>query len=153
MISQPQNAESLQPLMAALARSGHRVTAPRRRMAELIAHREGHFTAADLLGDAGAQRLRIGRATIFRALELYTELNALERIDLPSGEHAYVACEPLHHHHVVCSGCGRSAEVEDLGMQAVADEIARRTGYRVDTHRLELYGMCPECQVSAATET
>jgi Fe2+ or Zn2+ uptake regulation protein len=142
--------DAARPLLAALAKTGSRVTAPRRTMAELIARREGHFTAADLLGDAGARRLRIGRATIFRALELYTELNALERIDLPSGEHAYVACEPVHHHHVVCSSCGRTAEVEDHGMAAVADEIARRTGYRVDTHRLELYGLCPECQQSAA---
>jgi Fur family ferric uptake transcriptional regulator len=150
VISQTQNAQSAKPFVAALARAGHRVTAPRRTMADLIARREGHFTAADLLGDAEARRLRIGRATIFRALELYTELNALERIDLPSGEHAYVACEPVHHHHVVCSGCGRTAEVEDHGMQAVAEEISRRTGYRVETHRLELYGLCPECLESAA---
>ena len=118
-------------------------------MAELIARREGHFTAADLLDDAAEQQLRIGRATIFRALELYTELSALERIDLPSGEHAYVACEPVHHHHVVCSGCGRTVEVKDHGMQAVAQEIAHQTGYQIDSHRLELYGLCPECQQSA----
>jgi Fe2+ or Zn2+ uptake regulation protein len=140
----------VQPFVATLARAGHRVTTPRRTMAELIVRREGHFTAADLLGDAEARRLRIGRATIFRALELYTELNALERIDLPSGEHAYVACEPLHHHHVICSSCGRTAEVADHGMQGVAQEIARQTGYRIDTHRLELYGLCPECQRSTA---
>jgi Fur family ferric uptake transcriptional regulator len=147
-----QSGESARPFVAALARAGHRVTKPRRTMAELIARRAGHFTAADLLGDAEAHRLRIGRATIFRALELYTELHALERIDLPSGEHAYVACEPVHHHHVVCSGCGRTAEVADHGMQGVAQAIASQTGYRIDTHRLELFGLCPECQRSAANE-
>jgi len=118
-------------------------------MAELIARREGHFTAADLLGDAGARRLRIGRATIFRALELYTELKALERIDLPNGEHAYVACAPArHHHHLVCRSCGRSVDVEEGELQSVVGEIGRLSGFQIDSHRLELFGLCPECQRS-----
>ncbi|HUG47879.1 MAG TPA: transcriptional repressor, partial [Candidatus Limnocylindria bacterium] len=91
----------------------------------------------------------LGRATIFRSLELFVELGVLERLDLPSGEHAYVRCEPVHHHHVVCSRCGRTTEVEDCGMQDVVREVTRRTGYRIDSHRLEMYGMCTACQRSA----
>jgi Fe2+ or Zn2+ uptake regulation protein len=137
------------PFVSTLERSGHRVTEPRTLVADLIANQGGHFTAADLLERARDRRLRLGRATVFRALELFTELGALERIDLPSGEHAYVICEPAeHHHHVVCSRCGRSTGVEDAGLQGVVDEIARRTGYRIDTHRLELFGLCPTCHRS-----
>ncbi len=133
--------------MAALERSGHRVTEPRTQVADLIASQGGHFTAADLLATARRRRLRLGRATVFRALELFTALGALERVDLPSGEHAYVICEPEdHHHHVMCARCGRSTEVEDAGLQGVVDDIARRTGYRIDSHRLELYGLCADCQ-------
>jgi Fur family transcriptional regulator, ferric uptake regulator len=134
------------PLLAALKRSGHRLTEPRKSVGELIARRGGHFTAADLLHDARTSRLRLGRATVFRSLELFTDLGVLERLDLPSGEHAYVPCEPAHHHHVVCSRCGRTTEVEDRGMQAVMEEIARQTGYRIERHRLELYGLCATCQ-------
>lgn len=134
------------PFLGTLERTGHRLTAPRRAVAELITARDGHFTAADLLADARARRLRIGRATIFRALDLFTELDTLERLDLPSGEHAYVACEPLHHHHVVCSRCGRTAEVGDCGMKEVANEVGRVTGYAIESHRLELYGLCPDCR-------
>jgi Fur family transcriptional regulator, ferric uptake regulator len=128
----------------AVSGRGYRVTRPRRAVADLISARTGHFTSADLLADANRRRLPIGRATLFRNLELLTELGALERLDLPSGEHAYVACEPAqHHHHVVCRHCGRSAEVADEGLQSVVSEIARRTGYAIDTHRLELFGLCP----------
>jgi Fur family ferric uptake transcriptional regulator len=129
-----------------LSSAGHRVTGARRTVADLIAQREGHFTAADLLADARARRLTIGRASVFRALDLFTELKALERIDLPSGEHAYVACEPAHHHHVVCRACGRVTEVEDAGLATVAAEMARRSGYAIESHRLELFGLCPDCQ-------
>jgi Fe2+ or Zn2+ uptake regulation protein len=134
-----------QPLVIALDRAGFRVTEPRRTVAELIADQEGHFTAADLVDDARRRRLGVGRATIFRALELFSEMGVVERLDLPSGEHAYIPCEPVHHHHVVCSRCGRAVDVEDCGMGAVAREISRRTGFRIDDHRLELYGLCPDC--------
>lgn len=129
-----------------LAEKGHRLTGQRRAVADLIASRHGHFTAADLLTDAERQHLSVGRATVFRTLDLLTEIEALERLDLPTGEHAYVACEPeRHHHHVVCRICGRSDEVIDSDLQALVDEIGRRSGYRIESHRLELYGLCPGC--------
>jgi len=132
--------------MDALRNKGYRLTGPRKSVAELVSKREGHFTAADLISDARRKRLPLGRATIFRNLDLLTSLGALERLDLPSGEHAYVACEPeQHHHHVVCRQCGRSVEVEDSGLQSVVSEIARRSEYLIDTHRLELFGLCPDC--------
>jgi Fur family ferric uptake transcriptional regulator len=135
------------PLVAAMGDAGYRLTEPRRTVAALIAAREGHFTANDLIEDARAADLDIGRATIFRALDLLTDLDLLERIDLPSGDHAYVPCQPMrHHHHIVCEDCGTVTDVEDLGLGAAIEEIQRRTGWRVDTHRLELFGRCPACR-------
>lgn len=137
-------------LVEALDDAGYRLTGRRRQVADLIAAREGHFTAAELLDDARVRRLGIGRATVFRALDLLTELRLLERLDLPEGEHAYVTCEPAHHHHVVCSSCGRAREVADHGLAEAIAEIERHTGYAVDSHRLELYGRCPRCRARAS---
>jgi Fur family ferric uptake transcriptional regulator len=123
-----------------------RQTGPRQAIAALIKRRRGHFTAAELLADARGGRVAVGRATVFRTLDLLTARGALERIDLPSGEHAYVACAPRgHHHHVVCRQCGRSADVADSGLAEVVRLIGERSGYLVDSHRLELFGLCPEC--------
>jgi len=133
-------------IVKALEGAGYRLTSPRRALAGLIADRVGHFTAEDLLLDSGQRQLGLGRATIFRSLDVLADLRVIERLDLPSGGHAFVACEPAHHHHVVCSSCGRSAGVSDHRLEAVAAAIGRKTGYRVDTHRLELFGLCPECQ-------
>ena len=133
-------------ILDALEAAGYRLTTPRRALAALIAKRPGHFTAEELLGEARRERVGVTRATAFRSLDVLTELGLVERLDLPSGDHAFVACEPAHHHHIVCSSCGRSTGVEDNGLEAVAAAVARETGYRVDTHRLELYGHCPTCQ-------
>jgi Fur family ferric uptake transcriptional regulator len=135
-------------VIGALKQGGYRLTAPRRALAGLVASRDGHFTADDLLDIARRRRLGLGRATIFRALDVLTELGVIERLDMPSGEHAFVACEPAHHHHVVCASCGRATWVADHRLEQVAAEIGRETGYRIATHRLELFGVCPDCQAS-----
>jgi Fur family ferric uptake transcriptional regulator len=137
---------ALNPIVEALDRQGYRLTAARRAVANLIVELDGHFTAAELVAAAGRQRLGVGRATIFRSLDLLANLNIVERVDLPSGEHAYVACAPAHHHHLVCSRCGRAIDVEDHGVADAVREIARRTGYRIESHRLELFGVCQRCQ-------
>ena len=128
--------------------AGYRLTSPRRALATLIAGRGGTFTAEALLADSRRRRLGLGRATIFRSLDVLAELGVVERLDLPAGEHAFVACEPAHHHHIVCSACGRSTGVADPGLERAAAAIGRHTGYRIDAHRLELFGLCPVCQAA-----
>jgi Fe2+ or Zn2+ uptake regulation protein len=146
----PSKPTTAPPLIEALDRAGVRVTAPRRAVARLVAEQHGHFTANDLVNAAARRRLHVGRATVFRALDLFADLNLVERLDLPAGGHAYVACEPKHHHHVVCSSCGRSADAEDSGIVDVVARIADRTGFTVTDHRLELFGLCPSCATRSA---
>ena len=138
------------PIVAALDQAGYRLTMPRRAVAELITEYDGHFTAADLESAARRRRLDLSRATLFRSLDLLTELGVVERLDLPSGEHAYVPCAPAHHHHVVCSRCGRSSDVEDVGLAQSIEEISRRSGFLITSHRLELFGLCRHCQTRHA---
>jgi Fur family transcriptional regulator, ferric uptake regulator len=135
-------------IVAAFDDAGYRVTEPRRSLARLIGERGGHFTAEELVVASQSQRLGVGRATVFRSLDILAELGVVERLDLPSGQHAFVACDPAHHHHVVCSQCGQSTDVGDSGMARVLEEVARRSGYRIESHRLELFGLCGPCQAS-----
>jgi Fur family ferric uptake transcriptional regulator len=138
------------PIVDALEGAGYRLTAPRLAVADLIAEYNGHFTASELEAAARSRRLGISRATLFRALDLLTELHVVERLDLPTGEHAYVPCAPAHHHHVICSRCGRTTRVEDCGLAGVVAEVARGSGYAIESHRLELFGLCRHCQAKTA---
>ena len=134
----------------ALDAAGYRLTGPRRALASVMAAIDGPFTAARVVDEARDRGLRVGRATVFRTIDALERAGAIERLDLPSGDHAYVACAPAHHHHVVCSGCGRTAEVADGALAALVGEIGRRTGYRIEDHRLELFGLCPACVAERA---
>jgi Fe2+ or Zn2+ uptake regulation protein len=134
------------PIVRALDDAGYRLTAPRMALADLVASQDGHFTASDLAAAARDRRVGLSRATLFRGLDLLAELGVVERLDLPSGDHAYVSCARSHHHHVVCSRCGRTAEVDDSGLNEAVREIERSSGFRIDTHRLELFGLCRHCR-------
>jgi Fur family transcriptional regulator, ferric uptake regulator len=138
--------ESSKSFVDALDHAGYRLTQPRRQLASLVAEQRGNFTPAELEEEVRGRHVAVGRATIFRALELFVELGLVERLDLPSGEHVYVTCQPAHHHHILCVACGKSVEVEDCGVSAVAREIGRRTGFAIQSHRLQLYALCPDCQ-------
>jgi Fe2+ or Zn2+ uptake regulation protein len=140
------NSDQTERIVAALKRAGYQATPNRRLVAELVAATGGHFTAAELLERGRRERVNIGRATVFRALELLASLRIVERLDLPSGSHAYVVCDPdEHHHHLVCSICGRSEDVADGELTRLVEDIGRRSGYRIESHRLELFGACPQC--------
>jgi Fur family transcriptional regulator, ferric uptake regulator len=139
------------PIIRALDAAGYRVTSPRRSLADVVSALDGHFTASDLAVAARRRGLRIGRATLFRSLDVMIEIGVVERLDLPSGDHAYVACAPAHHHHVVCSRCGRAVEVDDEGLTEAVRRIELETGFRIDSHRLELFGRCRHCQASSST--
>jgi len=127
--------------------AGYRMTDARRAVVGLIASRDGTFDTADLVADARRRRVPAARATIFRTLEILAAVGAVERLDLPNGARAYVRCDTNgHHHHLVCTDCQRSVDLEELGMTSITAEVERRTGYMIDRHRFELFGLCPNCQ-------
>lgn len=133
-------------IVDSLAGAGRRLTGTRRAVAEMIAAQPGHFTADELLAASRKRRPAVGRATVFRTLDLLGSLGLVERVDLPDGTHAYLACQPAgHHHHIVCEQCGRSAEIGDLGLSPILAQVERETGYTLQSHRLELYGLCDAC--------
>jgi Fur family ferric uptake transcriptional regulator len=139
-------------LIRALEGAGHRLTDSRRAVVELIASRDGAFVTADLVADSKRRQMGVARATIFRTLELLTGVGAVERLDLPNGDHSYVRCDSRgHHHHLVCTRCQRAVDLEGIGMTPIIAEVERQTGYQVDRHRVELFGLCPSCQAATST--
>jgi Fur family ferric uptake transcriptional regulator len=140
-------------LVRALEDAGLRMTSARRAVADLIASRDGAFETADLVADSNRRRLGVARASIFRTLELLTRIGAVERLDLPDGNHSYVRCDSrVHHHHLVCTRCQRSVDLEGIGMAPIIAEVERQTGYRIDRHRVELFGLCPSCQAATSSQ-
>lgn len=130
---------------------GQRLTAQRRAVIEVIMATSQRLTPADVYRRARRRHPGVGLATVYRTLELLAELGAVERLHEPEGCHSFVADQSAgtHHHHLVCSSCGRVAEIPacDLGEQLRS--VAAQSGFEVDAHWLELRGLCPACRTAA----
>jgi Fur family ferric uptake transcriptional regulator len=89
----------------------------------------------------------IGLVSVYRTLELLTGLSLVRRVHGQADCHGYVLASPGHHHHLVCRGCERAVEFsggDDLSV--LLQRIEGETGFLVDGHLLQLFGLCPECQ-------
>lgn len=95
----------------------------------------------------------IGQATVYRVVNALHELGVLHRIHDPSGEHRYLAGPAGHVHHVVCRACGRAREVAECDLSAMEKSLAARTGFAVEGHHLEFFGLCPDCGTLPAQST
>jgi Fur family ferric uptake transcriptional regulator len=122
---------------------GLRVTPARRAVLAAVLAAGPHFTV-----DEVCQRARgVGRATAFRTMRLLQHLNVVCRVLLDDGRlHYRLNRTRGHHHHLVCTGCGRVEAFTNCGVPALAEEVARRTDYEIEGHWLEVYGRCRACR-------
>jgi Fur family ferric uptake transcriptional regulator len=141
---------NVEEIMERLNKEGCRNTAPRRLVVDEIVHRSLPFTSAELLQTVQRDAPGIGRATVFRTLELLCHLGIVQRIheDAQGGRcHTYLACGDHHHHHLICKSCGTVRDFEeDKALDALLREVEQRTAFRIEDHRLELVGLCPKCK-------
>ena len=132
-------------MLRQLAAAGNRLTGPRALVVRAIAEQEGALTAEHLVAHLATQG--VSRATVYRTLELLERRGLLARMHLDS-YHGYAVCDDGHHHHLLCSVCGRVAMVDAGGIEAEIQKLARELDFRVDTHTLEFSGVCRECQAA-----
>ena len=133
-------------MLRQLARAGCRITGPRRAILDAVAGRRGHFRAEEILEEARRTAPSTGRATVFRTLALLTRMDLLEEVHLGEGSHGFVVGASGHHHHLICSQCGRVAEVHGCELPEAISAQAARARFQIAGHQLEVYGLCSRCQ-------
>lgn len=130
-----------------LAAEGYPLTDQRRTIVELVLARQKRFTADDLLVELQQRDISLGRATVFRTLDLLVQLGYVGRVR--EGRHlSYTVCHPGHHHHLVCSSCGRVLHIDGCPVSKYIAEIESLTGFQVAGHSLEIAGVCPSCRAA-----
>lgn len=107
---------------------------------------EGHFTSEDLFNRVRQRDSAIGLATVYRTLKLLTESGLADTFDPGSGvalyEHSY---GHKHHDHLICTVCNRKVEIVDSEIEKRQEELAEKNGFLLSSHRMLLFGVCPEC--------
>jgi Fur family ferric uptake transcriptional regulator len=134
-------------MLRRLDAEGLRMTGQRELVIRAIAAKPGSFAPEALVDELRPHG--IGRATVYRALELLERLGMLTRMHLDSC-HGYTVCDEGHHHHLVCSSCNAVVPIDATGIETEIQKLADRLQFRVDTHTLEFAGRCPECLAKAS---
>ena len=132
---------------ALLQERGYRLTGPRRMIAAALRDAGRYCTATQLYERLPGRA--VGLASVYRTLELLAELGLAERRAEPGGEASFLYCSPRHHHHVVCTACGTVREIDACPDSALARAVERETGFRIERHTLDFYGLCANCKSPA----
>lgn len=136
-------------LVAHIRATGGRVTAPRMRVAEVFFSMQGHPGVEELAAEVRARHKGIGAATIYRTVKLLCESGLVGARQFGDGFARYeveAADGRGHHDHLICTRCGGIVEFEDEGIEDLQLRVTRRHGFRMQRHRLEIYGLCRACQ-------
>jgi Fur family ferric uptake transcriptional regulator len=139
----PTNLSRAEWMLQRLADDGLRMTGQRETVVQAISGKPGAFNPEALVDELRPGG--IGRATVYRTLDLLERRGMLTRIHL-DGCHGFTVCDEGHHHHLVCRSCGRVVPIDAAGIEDEILQLAEGLKFQVDTHTLEFAGLCESCK-------
>lgn len=135
-----------------LREHGLKVTKQRILVLEALASfPDTHLTAEEIYEIVKIDCPEIGLATVYRTIQLFFELHLIDRINLDDGFVRYEIGDRTrgvakhHHHHLICSQCGKILSFQDDLLEELEQKILETTGFCVLNHEVKLYGYCKEC--------
>lgn len=135
-------------LRAALEDHGQRMTGQRVLLARYLESKEDAFSAEQIRADLPG----VGRATIYRTLKILVDAGALCKTQLPDGSPRYKRDDPVHHHHVVCTTCGKVGEFRHPSVERMLRAMQDEVPGTMVGHRLEIFITCDECLQSSPAQ-
>ena len=135
--------DEMSPRARRLREAGYKLTNARLTVLDVLEQRHGHMTSAEVLEAVNAVAPEVGRASVFRALDLFTQLAIIRPTYIDSSiTPTYVMLPGGHHHHVICTQCHRVIEFDDCHLEALEAELESRLGVRLTVQQREYYGLC-----------
>ncbi|MCM8817849.1 MAG: transcriptional repressor [Candidatus Omnitrophica bacterium] len=136
-------------------RYGFRTTQARQVILDVFYNCKEHLSAEDIYLKIHKKYPGISLTTVYRTLEILNRLGIIEKHDFGDGraryELAHHLCKKGHHHHLVCSGCGKVIDYDDLVdketdfIKTIEEHLSKRYRFKITGHLVQFFGMCPEC--------
>jgi Fur family ferric uptake transcriptional regulator len=127
------------------------LTQQRKAIASALFNSEEHLSVEDIEAALRHENINVGKATVYRTLDLLVRAGLLDEHDFGEG---FKRFEPRsarsHHEHLICLACGKVVEFTSERIERMKALIADEYGFRHHHHRLDIYGVCSECQDRAA---
>jgi Fur family ferric uptake transcriptional regulator len=120
---------------------GLRMTAPRKVIAQVLENSDDHPDVEELYARANAIDTGISIATVYRTVKLFEEANILDKLEFGDGRARYEDAEREHHDHLIDMNSGEVIEFVDPDIEELQERIAKKLGYELRGHRMELFGV------------
>ena len=133
-------------VVATLRQHGYKLTPQRRVVIQAITSNQEHLTATAIYQKVHQDQLNIGLVTIYRTLEILTGLKLICELHAEDNCRSYTISAPGHHHHLICSNCGKVVDFPSCELEEAQQNLSRQTGFRINNHLLEFVGLCQTCQ-------
>ncbi|MFP6664661.1 MAG: transcriptional repressor [Deltaproteobacteria bacterium] len=136
----------------ALKEKGLKTTSQRDDIARTFFASRRHLSIDDLYGEVRQVNPGVGYATVYRTMKLLKECEFAEERHFADGQTRYENADAEEHHdHILCDRCGTIVEFNDEELERLQDDIAKRLGFVLSSHRMELYGICRKCREAPAS--
>jgi Fur family ferric uptake transcriptional regulator len=130
-----------------MAERGLKSTRQRALIVETFFQAGGHVSVEDVWSRVRKLDARVSVATVYRTMKLLAESGLAHARNFGDGQTRYEAAIGREHHdHLICTNCGKIIEFENDRIEHMQDTVAKRHGFKVTSHKMELYGLCRDCQ-------
>ena len=135
---------------------GYRITIPRQMIIELLNRTKGHLSAEDIYFELHKLNPNIGLTTVYRTLEILVQMGIIFKFEFGDGRARYELAETpqgmKHHHHLVCTNCGRIIDYtdfidEEIELLSQTEKgLSKKFNFEITNHLIQFYGLCDRCR-------
>ncbi len=133
-------------LLVKLRARHYRMTPQRLALLHVIATSEAHPSAAHLYEQVQAQFPSMSFATVYKTLNMLKEMGEVLELGFSDDDNRFDGRQPAPHPHLICTHCRKIVDLDAVPVAELTSEMARRTGFEILSHRLDFYGLCPDCR-------
>jgi len=127
-------------------RKGLKFTSQRESILEEILNVKGHFEIEDMVKRIKEKNIPVSRATVYRTLNILKEMGLVNEVIKYKNKTIYEISLKQHHDHLICTKCGSIIEFSEEEIEKLQDKICKEYGFKPETHRLEIFGICKNCR-------
>ncbi|MDD2320686.1 MAG: transcriptional repressor [Geobacteraceae bacterium] len=138
--------ERLAQILAKIKGRDFRLTPQRLAILNILAASEDHPSVDDIYKEVRNRFPTTSIATVYKTIALLKELNEVLELGFPDGSNRYDGHRPYPHPHAICTRCRKIMDPEISSVDELSEEMKKKTGYSFSFHRLDFFGLCPECQ-------
>lgn len=143
----PSKAPHLEALKKYLSDKGLKKTHQRDVITKLFfspPHR--HYRIEEILEKTRAEDASISYATVYRTLMMFVDAGVASQRHFGKGQSLFEALSGDHHDHLICTKCSTIREFENDTIEKLQESVAKKWGFHLTSHKMELYGLCPKCK-------